>query len=491
LEIHQPQSQTIGSNTNHHNNQLIEIIGGNVIIGPEYTKLQQIMMLDYFYTCTITITILISFVYYGILHYIVFLRQRSRWQNHASPMHHFHHMNGSTDGPMEFDDVHNFDYMNDLHIDDDDDNELYDDPKGDHSTSDWIPLSENDSNSDSNHDTAETSTFPTNDSQHYSNDIEFHQGDDDTDMFFDTTPFLMENDNLLSYDNDNNINSIRICDGNLLPNEVCVIAKGDEMTTPTVLVNGPTMMMPSRYDAMPPSQFHREALQHPQQIQFQQLDNVHNDATDSSGALPIDGTQPILLPPSTRIMDDHRTIAGDTKYTSIGTDSKSDTKIQKMETPPPEDTVLEEPISGNDEGQTCSSSGSIIITSLKSSPVATTTITPVHVPISPPPLPSSVSTDDHKNPPPANHQNNKSHRNLTTMDTDEISMIRLLWNELQDRDRSSNKIATASSATDDHLDYSEYTNKNSDDDNEARGHDDITTRDGLYQEYPFLAIFLS
>ena len=338
-------------------------------------------------------------------------------------------------------------------------------------SSDWIPLCNNESNNDYNHDTPQPNYLPANHRQSYYKKTECHKDDDDADLFFDTIPLLMENAILLNCHNDDNNHSMRISD-NAPTNEACIIASSDEITTPTVLVKDP-LLIPSSNDTFPHSQCDEESLQHPQQRPVQQLDTL----TDSFGALPINSTQSILLPPPT--MDYHRTIVGGMKHGNTDTDN-SDAIIQEIETPPPDD---KKNIPGNDDGRNFSSSESNVITLLNSSPLTTTTS--IHGPKQLPP-PLSQSMDDHNNPPPVNHQNNSNNRNIITVDTDGILMIQFLWTELQHRDRSCNINATASTAPDDHPDYTNHGK----DDHKTRSHDDSTIRDDMLKEYPFLAIFL-
>jgi hypothetical protein len=215
-----------------HSNQLIEIIGGTVIIGPEYTRLQQVLMVDYYYTCTATITLFIGFLYYAIIYSTLFRKQQrpSHWNSHDaysnnSYPHHWSDFHANND----YDDVHNFDYMDDLHI-----NEEENDDTNKDDSSDWEPV-----NNDANHGSSQpfTATDRLRLRQHFGKSTchnqypptnDFIDDDDDDALFFDTIPLVPDND---QQQNDN-VHTLTFIDDNSLP--IDESGRATNVTIPTV-----------------------------------------------------------------------------------------------------------------------------------------------------------------------------------------------------------------------------------------------------------------
>ena len=223
--IQHPPSGMVLSSRDHHPH-LVEIIGGTVIIGPEYTPLQQFMMVDYYYSWTTTITILIGSLYFNIIYYcFVIPRRRRRRSNYTANCSiytdasknnksnmppQFHRTNdGHTTSDHHLDDLHNFDYMNDLHVDDDCD-EVY---NSEENEDEWIPLYGNNDNSDSAVPTAHTHNSKSQECNRNQLNPPVHNGVDESECFFDAVQFPPDspvNDVMtdpIRIDDDNNNNN--------------------------------------------------------------------------------------------------------------------------------------------------------------------------------------------------------------------------------------------------------------------------------------------
>ena len=224
--IQHPPSGMVLSSRDHHAH-LVEIIGGTVIIGPEYTPLQQFMMVDYYYSWTTTITILIGSLYFNIIYYCFVIprrrrrRRRSNYtanssiytdanENNKSNMPpQFHRTNDGHTTSDHFDDLHNFDYMNDLHVDDDCD-EVY---NSEENEDEWIPLYGNNDNSDTAVPTAHTHNSKSQECNRNQLNPPVHNGVDESECFFDAVQFPPDspvNDVMtdpIRIDDDNNNNN--------------------------------------------------------------------------------------------------------------------------------------------------------------------------------------------------------------------------------------------------------------------------------------------
>ena len=466
-----------------HQNPLVEIIGGTVIIGPEYTKLQQFIMVDYFYTCTITITLLISFVYYFLIYTIVVRRRRRMPLSWDCPDSHSSYPNYSphfdTNGTNDYDDVHNFDYMNDIHIDEESDDKNSDD------NSDWVPLYND--NAYSNHGTPEDNT---NISSNQSNHIDYnHQPsmydlvdpNEEDDLFFDTITFLPA---IVNLRNDGPDTTFLNRDGDTVPMDESITATpgtsiaADTTTIPlpasSVITNGPTMTT-RRTDTVLPLHCDKETLQ--QQQQRRDIIVEHN-VIDPTPSVPTD-TAPSIRTGMVLVA----TLSNNTSANVTAT-SQTVASSTRKEVP----VSCKRMIVGTDG--TMTNGLSINSNMLGHGTIASDSNIDDDVPIlfqsvSLSSIPSTPhSFEPHFEPPAHIAPTTAAVGAVPTVaaSTEHVEgehVIRLLWSELQSRNHRTGR-------------QNIHVQRNVDDTNDTtmNGDKDTDNRDVLYQEYPFLAFLL-
>lgn len=502
IQILQPPL-TISSNQNHLH-PLIEIIGGTVIIGTEYTPLQQIVMVDYYYTCTITITVLLGFMYYGIIYFVLFRQQQRRRQSNWSHRHHPSNSpysnktspldtNGSN---YDYDDVHNFDYMDDLHINEEngDDNQQDD-------SNDWVPLYDHgvDHNHHSNPVAAENHSFPTDRRrrQRHSNNDNFHEGNDhssmyevvDDELFFDAIPFLPDHNHIRHY---NNCIADSLIGGDIVPmDESIITTPGIGSTIPvddttktysSVHLNDPiTTNTTVRTDNVPRSQC---------DIKLQQQWDimVRNDtAKDSSMPVPLFDNVPSIASKmtATRLNDSSSMNVTATSSTvllsskaEVRPDNDNTSTVGTMTNDPiiipnqPHEGTKNETDSTDDE-----------IDNWTDDAISTSPSQFHSLPLSVLPVAPHSATRHH-----ALHAETTTRTAPATEDVDGTQMIQILWSELQHRNRTAEERScgpTEGGTVDsgnqtNHRNISIRTNQ--------EDIDDFNNRGGMYQEYPFLAL---
>ena len=443
-----------------------------------------------------TITLLIGFVYYGMMYSIFFRRRQnlSSWNHHDYSYYSCPNPTFHTNGTNDYDDVHNFDYMDDLIINDEENDDTNQDD-----SSDWVPLY-NDDDDDTNVNN-ETCCTPADHRQRHSDNsfsrdshppnFDFVDDEDDNGLFFDTIPFLPDS-NYRRYDS--NGVTPPIIDGNALPIDESKETIGinstihaEDTTTicSSVLMNGTITTVPTRADTVVPMQCERKSLNPQQQ---QRPDNIaQNDAINSAMMVPIDNvplitsqmvatqsnhtnrmngaTTSSMVTPFTREVRPHNDIICTDGITTNGSNISPNQ---------PHECTLNEKISRNNE-----INDKIQYDVPPISPSRFHSMTTLSR------LSITRSSSEH-HPEPSIDVDITTRIAPLTDDVDGKQMIQLLWSELKYRNHTAaGRKDSPIVEIDNHMNRSNDGPTNEKDCNHKKGNRD----DGMiYQEYPFLAL---
>jgi hypothetical protein len=157
-----------------HNQPMIEIIGGTVTIGKFYTKVQQFMIVDYYYSCTLIITFSIAILYYYAVR-TIYTYYVSKLTSTATPNATYNTQQSKLHKHNLHDNSDNFRGGIHRHNDNNDDNNTYNCTNSNNTSNEWVTIDEsNDCWIDYGHDHNDTDSFVFN----------------DDDLFFDAISFL-------------------------------------------------------------------------------------------------------------------------------------------------------------------------------------------------------------------------------------------------------------------------------------------------------------